>query len=456
MSAAKEFGKIFSISSLRSIYVERIQNSNAIGIDRTPPRALRRRLKEELSIINKKARDGSYKFTPYKEKLISKGAMSLPRVISIPTARDRVTLRALSELLSKVFPEAVMEIPQVKIDRLVKSLMSGKFYEFVKIDLRQFYPSVPHANLKKKIRSRIRKPEILSLIDGAITTPTVPEKRGGQGAKPSAAGVPQGLAISNLLAEIFLLDFDKQMSLMSGISYERYVDDILVLCAAGESRRLAGEMIERLEALGLRPHQLDEEGSKTKCGRIDEEFDFLGYRSCGNGLVVREQSIHKFEASLAGICTAYRHKLLAAKKPADKVRALGICEWRLNLRITGCIFQGRRLGWVFYFSQITNTSPLRAVDNTVESLLRRFSLDGKIKVKRLLKTLYESRRTDKRGHRYIPNFDTMTVDEQRKILATLLGATRVGTLSDEKVSQLFQMRISAAVRELEADLAATS
>ncbi|EGD04947.1 hypothetical protein B1M_08877 [Burkholderia sp. TJI49] len=50
----------------------------------------------------------------------------------------------------------------------------------------------------------------------------------------------------------------------------------------------------------------------------------------------------------------------------------------------------------------------------------------------------------------------MTVDEQRKILATLLGATRVGTLSDEKVSQLFQMRISAAVRELEADLAATS
>ncbi|CAB5082060.1 putative reverse transcriptase-Group II intron [Burkholderia cenocepacia] len=456
MSAAKEFRRIFSVKNLRSIYDEKIHDSNAIGIDRTPPRALRKRLKEELSIICNKARGGSYRYTPYKEKLLSKGAASLPRVISIPTARDRITLRALSELLSSVFPDAVMEIPQVKIDRLNKSLSSGLYCEFVKIDLRQFYPSIPHDALLKKLRSKIRKPEILSLIAGAISTPTVPEKRGGRDAKPSAVGVPQGLAISNMLAEIFLLEFDRSMLKLSGIAYERYVDDILVLCSAGSAEKLAAEMISHLESIGLNPHKLEDDGSKTKCGEIGEEFDFLGYKSHGNRLVIRRQSIHKFEASLAGIFTAYRHKLLAARSVADKDRALGICEWRLNLRITGCIFQGRRLGWVFYFSQITDTAPLRAVDNTIASLLRRFSLNGKIKVKRLLKTLYESRRTDKGEHRYIPNFDNMSVAEQRKILATLLGGDKVIGLSDERVSQLFQMRIGAAVRELEADLAATS
>ena len=63
----------------------------------------------------------------------------------------------------------------------------------------------------------------------------------------------------------------------------------------------------------------------------------------------------------------------------------------------------------------------------------------------------EIRRAD-----YIPNYDTMSVVEQRKILSLLLGTKRIAKLSDKRVSELFRMRIGAAVRELEADLSGVS
>jgi len=455
MTAAKSFSAAFSVPNLTAVFVKKIQDSGAIGIDRVTPAAFLKNLKSELSLVQAKAASGSYKFTAYKQKLLSKGADSPPRVLSIPTVRDRVTLRALAEMLAKVFPEAVSEIPQTKVDRVSSTLKSGAYTEFVKIDLSKFYPSIPHDNLKRVLRSRIRKPEILSLIEKAITTPTIPDKKGSKGAKPNTRGVPQGLAISNILAEILLLGFDKQMAAMPDIAYERYVDDILIFCKFGQSTAVLQKVCNDLQKIGLEPHPSGTDASKTRRGSLTEEFDFLGYRCKDLRLGIRKQSVHKFESSLAGIFTAYRHRLARAATSLEANRAISVCAWRLNLRITGCIFENRRLGWVFYFSQIVDTSQLRAVDNTVQQLLKRFSLTSKINVKRLLKAFYESQRSIKEQHRYIPNFDSMPTSEKRRIL-TLLSNRNISTLSDERVDNLFKKRIGEAVRELEEDLAALS
>ncbi|MEN3800318.1 hypothetical protein ABDZ32_07000 [Aeromonas veronii] len=106
MSAAISFKKYFSKNSLRKIYTDKIKNSGAIGLDRTRPANLNNQLDEELEHIVQKTKQGTYHFTAYKEKLILKGADSNPRKISIPTARDRIVLRALCECLSDIFPTA--------------------------------------------------------------------------------------------------------------------------------------------------------------------------------------------------------------------------------------------------------------------------------------------------------------------------------------------------------------
>jgi hypothetical protein len=456
MTAAKRFKRIFSPRSLRRTYFDHIKSKSAIGIDRVRPSQLEPKLNSELALICEKTHAGSYKFTAFKERLISKGQGKPPRVISIPTARDRIVLRALCHLLGEVFPEAKLELPHVAIDSLKVALASGKFTDYVKLDLENFYPSIPHAVLFRALKKRIRKPEILALLKAAVETPTVPESKGRKGSAPSTIGVPQGLAISNLLAEITLQSVDSAYKNRGDIWYFRYVDDILILTPPGQADAIDAEVVDSLTALGLKPHPPSPSGSKSKIAPLTHPFTFLGYEINNSRISIRHESVLKFESSLASIFTGYRHRLSRATKLHEKEQALALCRWKLNLRITGCIFQGKRLGWVFYFSQITSTDRLRAVSHTIDALLQRFSLATVLKPKSLIKTHYESKRKSKDSHGYIPNFDTMSLAEMRGILSILLGEQKIAKIGDKRVAELFKMRIAVAVRELEADLAGLS
>jgi RNA-directed DNA polymerase len=456
MTAAKAFRRIFSTRSLRKTYIDHIRTKGAIGIDRVRPSRLEPNLNPELEVISRKTRDGSYRFTAFKERLISKGQGKSPRVISIPTARDRIALRALCELLGEIFPGAKLELPHVAIESLGNALASGKFSDYVKLDLETFYPSIPHLVLFRALKQKIRKPEILALLRAAIETPTVPESRGRKGSTANTVGVPQGLAISNLLAEITLEAIDKKYKSRPDIWYFRYVDDILILASPGKAGDIANEIVGSLVAIGLKPHPPSPSGSKSKIAPLTSPFTFLGYEITSSQISIRHESVLKFESSLASIFTSYRHRLTKATSPSEKEQAIALCRWKLNLRITGCIFEGKRLGWVFYFSQITTTARLRAVSHTIDSLLNRFSLTGVLKPKSLIKTHYESRRKNKASHGYIPNFDIMNLTEKREVLSILLGPRKIAKISDKRVGELFSMRIAMAVRELEADLAGLS
>src|SRR6185312_4403266 len=54
-------------------------------------------------------------------------------------------------------------------------------------------------------------------------------------------GIPQGLAISALLSNVYLIDYDQMMSKKAkdeGFYYRRYCDDILIVCDIGRGQEL--------------------------------------------------------------------------------------------------------------------------------------------------------------------------------------------------------------------------
>ncbi|MBS4429712.1 reverse transcriptase [Pectobacterium punjabense] len=456
MNAARKFKGKFSIRNLKSIYQNKIKSSGAIGIDRVRPSSLEKKLNDELELISKKVNAGIYKFTAYKEKLISKGANSNPRQISIPTARDRITLRALCECLSDVFPEARLKLPHTVMDSLKEALHEKKFTEYAKIDLKSFYPSIEHSLIEHAIKSRIRKKEFRSLIMSALAVPTVNEFKGSKHSMPNTKGVPQGLAISNILAEISLGKLDNELSSDPNIWFKRYVDDILILTTSGQASIVAENVIRKLESIELKPHPLNEENSKSVVGVIGTPFSFLGYQIIGEELLIKRDSILRFESSLAKIFTAYRHALSQAKNKRDKEKAIAYCKWKLNLRITGCIFGGKRLGWVSYFSQISSTAQLRAVNHTVTKFIKRFGLGDDIKAKSLIKTFYEINRGVAFTSRYIPNFDNLTIEQKREVVSMWIGREAANKLRDSEVERKFNYKITSAVKELEEDISGIS
>ncbi len=243
--------------------------------DRIRPSKLDLTIKNEITFIFEKVNCGNYKFTAYKEKLISKGANSIPRQISIPTARDRITLRALCECLTEIYPNSRLKLPHTVIDLLKNALNSDLYAEYAKIDLKSFYPSIEHKLiLFNAIKNKIRKKEIRQLITSSLIVPTVSGSTGSKGVPNNTRGVPQGLAISNILAEISLSDFDNEINKMHDIWYMRYVDDILILTQKDQATKIASHIIDKLQSLNLNPHPLNEENSKSKVGSLDESFNF--------------------------------------------------------------------------------------------------------------------------------------------------------------------------------------
>ena len=74
---------------------------------------------QHIDNIQTKCLQGNYRFSPYLENLKSKGKDKKPRVISIPTVRDRIVLLALKELLVKIFPECVpKKLPNTYINEI--------------------------------------------------------------------------------------------------------------------------------------------------------------------------------------------------------------------------------------------------------------------------------------------------------------------------------------------------
>jgi len=216
------FAEKFTPGALKNTYKDNISSSYAVGIDGIREDAFKEKLDSEIDLIIKKVENCNYTFTQYKPKLISKGPNNPPRVLSIPTIRDRLTLRVMNDILSQVFSEARISRPHVYI-KSIKSHLADHANElaFSRIDIKDFYPSVDHEILMRRVRSKVRKRQLVQLVQSAISTRT-------SGVRDNRKGVPQGLSISNILSSIYLHKMD--CKLKKKYTYFRYVDDILVIC----------------------------------------------------------------------------------------------------------------------------------------------------------------------------------------------------------------------------------
>ena len=95
---------------------------------------------------------------------------------------------------------------------------------------------------------------------------------------PNRFGIPQGTPISSALSNLYLLDFDAELlafSAVHGCLYQRYSDDILIVCPLGKEADIIG-VVEN----SLREHRLELAADKTDQQKFDPTelglFQYLG------------------------------------------------------------------------------------------------------------------------------------------------------------------------------------
>ena len=432
MQASYLWKKLFAPQHLLKHYEEKIINKPSVGMDKVSPKKFEETLDDNIEIIVRKAMNGSYHFTRYKQLLFTKGPSKPPRAICVPTMRDKLTASVLNELLVGVYGiECKTLMPQLIIDDIINKIPLYEY--FIKLDVKAFFGSINQENLIKILKNRIRKPEIISLIWNAIRTEalTYPIKEKVEKGERTL-GVPEGLPISNTLANIYMINVDKKYQSINDISYYRYVDDILILLNKDNFLEVKQEISQDINNLGLKLNEKKDEGE------IANSFEYLGYTISDREVSVRKSSVLKIEQSIEELFREIKNN------------HLGYLQWKMNLKITGFILDGHKYGWLFFYSQITDKSLLFHLDDVVKKLIRRYGLENEIKVKRFVRT-YAEMHLALHETKYIPNLDNLNIDDKKKLLSGIYEID-LSEKDDRFIEIQFRKVMKREIRDIEKDI----
>ena len=452
------FLRNYTYKTLQLIFNERISGKNNTGIDGVHDHDIEQ--EESFGIIRKKVSAGTYKFTSYAEIQSPKGRGKLPRIIALPTVRDQIVLSALKDYLHKIFPDDVNRmLPNSYIYKLNNEIQKirGQSFGFIHADISGFYDNIDREKLMNHVRGKIVCPQALKLIYRAIANPVVPRnsKRSQRFRYYSPKGVPQGLAISNILANIYMSKFDKIMESQSSF-YVRYVDDILILCPTNKMSKLMENLHFEVSKLGL---CLNEE--KTKLGMIGKDsFLFLGYKIKADGLIgIRDSSVHKKISTLAAKISSADHKrndFIRRHDYVDCKMYQKVLIEDINEQITGALSEDKRYGWLFYYSQINDIAMLHRLDRIVTKLCERcstFSRSRPPKIKSFVIAFREIHKLQPgMKSSYIPSYDDWEHKRKREFLRIRGQIVKYGRYTEDEIDRLFKIAKHKRLLNLERDL----
>lgn len=452
------FAALFSPLGLLEVFEAKFAKSTGKGTDRLNGFQFAARSVHELTIASAKCLSAQYRFAPFMETLKTKGRDKLPRVIGVPTIRDRVVLHQLNRFLSAVYPDRVPKNVASTFVRSITADLQAKAGDDIWVcgtDIKTFYDSIQQDRLSRVVRKRVKFWPALRLIEHSLMTPTVPKntRRHRHDDYRSEKGVPQGLAISNILASIYMEDVDKPMRVM-GVAYYRYVDDVLMFGSKDAVRKALKTLGTRLKYRGLALH--DVASGKTQVAELSSPFGYLGYTFKWPVVTVREATVERFLQSIASKFSDYTHnkaRRLEKFKYLTDARVAEIFLMELNERLTGAISEKKRYGWIAYFNQITDLSLLHRLDKTIAGLFSRLADFKSVAPKELrkLSRSYFEMKFDPEGG-YVRNYDKIVTLAER--LKFLVERGRIGPLdapTDEQVNDRYEKYVAHILSAMHSD-----
>lgn len=452
------FDNLFSAASLEEVFREKFSSVASKGVDRLNGFQYGVKSQEDFVVVSEKISNGKFRFSPFLEILKNKGRDKRPRLIGIPTIRDRVVLYQLNRFLSACYPERVPKNVASTYVREIFSVLKDKDPAETWIcstDIKSFYDSIDRDLLVKMLGERLGSMSALKLVEHALSTPIVPRnsRRNKYKEFMPKTGVQQGLAISNILASIYMQNIDESMA-KEGVTYYRYVDDVLMYGAEDEVKRAYVLLHERLASQGLSLHPVG--SGKTHVERLSMPFAYLGYTFGWPLLSVRESTTEHFLQSIAAKFSDYVHnksqRLTKFKYlNDDRIREIFVLE--LNERIAGAISKNKRYGWIAYFNQINDLSLLHRLDRAIEGMFERLiDFEGKppLQLKKLRRAYFEMKYSPLDG--YVENYDE--VKDPAGMLKFLVLRGRVDpmeSLTDLQIKDRYERYVNYSLAAMHAD-----
>lgn len=441
---------IFSRKNILKVYKNLKKGKLNTGLDRISRKNFDSNTNDHIDIIERKINNSTYEFTPFKEILLLKGKGKIPRILSIPTIRDKIVLKILGNELKKIWGKSSQLQETVK--SISNQIKSGKYKYYLKMDISGYYSSIPHKELTNILADKIKDTKVLELIVKAIKTHTYATSSSKEYRDFSdiEKGIPQGISISNALGFAYLKEFDTYNRRKRKYEYYRYVDDILILCLDDISGLKIQQTIK--DKLKMN-YQLTLEPDKEDKNSIANGITFLGYKFNHDGSIeISKKNIMRLESNIEIIL----HDFINSKDKRVK-NNIELLKWKINLKISGLIKNNKTYGWVYYFRLNENVALMHRLDSILVRMIKRFKLEkklltsnGKYNGKKFVTMFYEIKN---KGNltRKIMNVDTLTVQQKRDVLRTVCQR-KLDSSPDYYIDIEFNKFIFKSISEIEFDL----
>jgi len=294
-------------------------NSRSCGVDGETIGHFAARLRPKLKDLAKSLRDSRFTFHPLKGVTILKDE-SQPRgpkrPLRIPTVKDRIVLKSLQLLLeprlapynapfSYAYKSNAYQFKGGTFRAIAHARRLTRKYKFVlEADIQSYFENVD----RDKLAAVLFKVQRLSSIEPLLRSGLQLETEIGGSVdsedyslfENDDRGIPQGSALSPLLANLYLAYFDLRMT-QAGWELLRYADDVIIFANTPEHAEKAYTESKALfNSMGLDMHALSSgSGAKTRIREIESQgVDFVGYHVKGDKITPSSKTLSKFRSDI--------------------------------------------------------------------------------------------------------------------------------------------------------------
>lgn len=232
----------------------------------------------------------------HKPKEIYDGIVRKKRTILVPTQDEEVIHHMICNVLKPIFMKSMYEhnygsVPNRGVHKAKKQVEKWIKHDaknckyILKLDIRHYFPSIPHSIIKDKLRKLIHDKKFCDLVCAVIDA--------------NDEGLPLGFYTSQWLANWYLQDLDHYIKeVLKASHYVRYMDDMVIFGSNKKKlhkmRILISQYLNQRLGLELKNNwqvfRFDYVKGNKHYGR---DLDFMGFRFFRNKTILRKKMLYK-------------------------------------------------------------------------------------------------------------------------------------------------------------------